>query len=54
MSRNVVVKGSVLAGSITFSHANEHLVTDPDLPSYLPRAMPGNGQSVLTKGSWTR
>jgi len=54
MTRNVVVKGSVLAGSISFEHANQHLVTDPDLPSYLPRSMPGSGQSVLTKGAWVR
>jgi len=54
MSKNVLVKGSVLAGSITFAHSNQHLVTDPDLPSYLPRAMPGSGNSILTKGSWVR
>lgn len=54
MTRNVLVKGSVLAGGITFAHANQHLVTDPDLPSYLPRGMPGSGNSILTKGSWVR
>lgn len=54
MSRNVLVKGSVLAGSISFAHANQHLVTDPNLPSYLPRSMPGAGQSILTKGAWVR
>ena len=54
MTRNVLVKGSILAGSISFSHSNQHLVTDPNLPSYLPRGMPGAGQSILTKGSWVR
>lgn len=54
MDKNILVKGSVLAGSISFEHANQHLVTNPDLPKYLPRSMPGNGQSVLTKGAWVR
>lgn len=54
MSRNVLVKGSVLAGSISFAHANQHLVTDPDLPDYLPRGMPGAEESILTKGTWVR
>lgn len=48
------VKGSVLAGSISFNHPNQHLVTDPDLPSYLPRSLPGAGNSILTRGSWVR
>ncbi len=54
MSRNVLVKGSVLAGGIEFQHANQHLVTDPDLPTYLPRGMPGSGNFILTKGAWVR
>jgi hypothetical protein len=54
MTKNVLVKGSVLAGSISFAHPNQHLVTDPNLPSYLPRGMPGAGNSILTKGSWVR
>lgn len=54
MTANVLVKGSVLAGSIDFAHSNQHLVTDPSLPSYLPKAMPGSGNSILTKGAWVR
>jgi len=54
MNGNVLVKGSVIAGSITFNHANEHLVTEPDLPSFLPKGMPGSGTYILTKGAWTR
>lgn len=53
-NNNVVVKGSVLAGAITFGHANQHLVTDQDLPGYLPESMPGAGQAILTKGAWVR
>lgn len=54
MTSNLVIKGSVLAGSISFAHPNQHLVTDPNLPSYLPRGMPGAGESILTKGAWVR
>ena len=54
MTRNVLVKGSVLAAGIDFTHANQHLVTDPDLPKYLPRGMPGSGSFILTKGAWVR
>lgn len=54
MVGNQLVKGSVLAGSISFNHANEHLVTDPNLPTYLPEGMPGSGAYILTKGAWVR
>lgn len=54
MSGNLLIKGSVLAGSISFKHANEHLVTDPNLPTFLPQGMPGAGSYILTKGAWTR
>jgi hypothetical protein len=54
MAGNLLVKGSVLAGSISFTHANEHLVTDPNLPGFLPKSMPGAGQYILTKGAWVR
>jgi hypothetical protein len=53
-SNGLLVRGSVIAGSISFNHPNQHLVTDPDLPNFLPRGMPGNGQCILTKGSWVR
>lgn len=54
MTMNLLIKGSVLAGSISFAHPNQHLVTDPNLPSYLPRGMPGAGEAILTKGAWVR
>jgi len=54
MAGNLLVKGSVLAGSISFTHSNEHLVTDPNLPGFLPASMPGAGSYILTKGAWVR
>lgn len=54
MSNNCLVRGSVLANSISFNHANQHLVTEPLLPTYLPKSLPGNGQSILTKSAWVR
>jgi hypothetical protein len=54
MNNNCLARGSVLANSISFNHANQHLVTEPLLPTYLPESMPGNGQSILTKSAWVR
>ncbi len=49
-----IIKGSIIAGGINISHPNAHLVTDPQLPEFIPDAMPGVGNSYLIKGSWSR
>lgn len=54
IDNNIYIKGSVIAGSIHFGHPNAHLVTNPQLPSFLPESMPGKGLYILTKGLWTR
>ena len=54
MTGNCLVRGSVLANSITFNHSNEHLVTEPGLPSFLPPGMPGGDGFILSKSRWTR
>lgn len=54
MNANVLVRGSVLASSISFNHPNEHLRTELHLPEYLPAIMPGNGVSILSRSSWVR
>lgn len=50
----ILLKGSIIAGSITFAHPNIHLVTNPLLPTFLPEGMPGRGQKVLIPGQWVR
>lgn len=51
---NILMVGSVVAGSIEFKHPNAHLVTNPQLPSFLPEGMPGSGAALLARGAWTR
>jgi Tfp pilus assembly protein PilX len=51
---NIIVTGSIIAGGLSFDKPNDVLIASPLLPSYLPRSMPGNGISVLTKGAWIR
>lgn len=51
---NTYLKGSIVAGNMRFDHPNSHLVTDPNLPSFLPDSLPGNGAFFLARGQWTR
>ncbi|HET6497874.1 MAG TPA: hypothetical protein VFH17_02315, partial [Coriobacteriia bacterium] len=46
--------GSVVAGQIDMGNNNVHLVTDPDLPDFLPDSLPGRDAPILTKGAWAR
>jgi Tfp pilus assembly protein PilE len=50
----VLVRGSILANEISFDHSNQHLVTEPFLPTYLPAGMPGKDGYILTKSQWAR
>ncbi|MBE0476017.1 MAG: hypothetical protein IBX62_02835 [Coriobacteriia bacterium] len=51
---NILCVGAVVAGGITFDHPNTKLVTNPNLPSFLPESMPGRGLSILSQGAWAR
>lgn len=46
--------GSIVAGHIHTGNNNVHMVTDPDLPDFLPDSLPGRDAPILTKGSWAR
>ncbi len=46
--------GSIVAGQINMGNNNVHLVTDPDLPEFLPDSLPGRDTPILTKGAWAR
>ena len=54
---NSYLKGSIIAGVMdfsTYSANNSHLITDPNLPSFLPDSLPGHGAAFLARGNWTR
>jgi hypothetical protein len=53
-AQNTFLKGSIIAGGMSFAHPNTHLQTDPDLPSFLPDSLPGNGAFFLARGNWVR
>jgi hypothetical protein len=46
--------GSIVAGHIHTGNNNVHMVTDPDLPDFLPDSLPGRDAPILTKGAWAR
>ena len=46
--------GSIVAGHIHTGPNNVHMVTDPDLPEFLPDSLPGRDSPLLTKGAWAR
>lgn len=46
------IRGSLLSGNLTFAHPNIHIVTDPQLPSFLPKAMPGSTQMLTFPTHW--
>lgn len=49
---NVCIRGSMLTGLLDFAHPNGHLFTDPQLPSYLPKSMPGSTERYTYVASW--
>jgi hypothetical protein len=53
-TNNELFIGSIVAGHINLGNANVHMVTDPDLPEFLPDSLPGRDSPILTKGSWAR
>ncbi len=53
-TKNQYYVGSIVAGQIDMGNNNVHLVTDPDLPSFLPDSLPGRDSPILTKGAWAR
>ncbi|MDF1542590.1 MAG: hypothetical protein RQ731_00350 [Anaerosomatales bacterium] len=53
-NNNELFVGSIVAGHINMGVNNVHLVTDPDLPDFLPDSLPGRNSPLLTKGAWAR
>jgi len=51
---NSSVKGSIISPQINFPSANFHLVSDPNLPTFLPWSMPGRDTPILVVGAWSR
>jgi len=51
---NPYVKGSIISPQIDFAMANTHLESDPKLPEFLPRSMPGRDTPLLVVGAWSR
>lgn len=51
---NMHVRGSILAGRMEMGENNTRLVTNPLLPDYLPRALPGAQKGLLIPGNWSR
>jgi len=49
---NDCIRGSMLTGLLSFSHPNGHLYPDPQLPSYLPKSMPGATERYTYVASW--
>lgn len=48
------MRGSIVAPRIDFSQANTHLESDPELPEFLPKSMPGRDTPILVIGAWSR
>lgn len=51
---NSSFKGSIVSPQINFPQANFHLVSEPQLPRFLPWSMPGRNTPFLIIGDWTR
>ena len=51
---NMIVRGSILAGRMEMGENNTKLVTNPLLPDYLPKALPGAQKGLLIPGNWSR
>lgn len=49
---NDSIRGSMLTGLLSFSHPNGHLYSDQQLPSYLPKSMPGSTERYTYMASW--
>lgn len=49
---NDTIRGSMLTGLLSFDHPNGHLYSDQQLPSYLPKAMPGSTERYTYLASW--
>lgn len=46
------IRGSLLSGNLTFAHPNIHIITDPQLPNFLPKSMPGQGTMLTFPTHW--
>lgn len=49
---NCYVRGSLLSGNLTFARPNTKIITDPQLPTFLPQSMPGSGQILTFPTNW--
>lgn len=46
------IRGSLLSGNLQFAHPNIHIVTDPQLPDFLPESMPGKDEDLAYPTRW--
>lgn len=51
---NLMVRGTVLSGKMSFQSSNNYLITNPLLPEYLPDSLPGVEGGIMMPGLWTR
>jgi len=52
VQKTMCVKGAILTQNLEFTHPNGHLLTAPDLPGYLPEAMPGSTENFTLVTGW--
>ncbi len=51
-ANNIVIRGSLLCSTLRFSGNNNHVLTDPQLPDYLPPSMPGGTDRMVFPTRW--
>ncbi len=49
---NILIRGALVAGTLKFLLPNVHLVCQPNLSSYIPKAMPGGTQYIVKSSGW--
>lgn len=49
---SIVLRGSILTSTLRFTSNNNHLLTDPQLPDYLPPSMPGGTDRMVFPTRW--
>ncbi|MDP3013352.1 MAG: hypothetical protein Q8M92_03865, partial [Candidatus Subteraquimicrobiales bacterium] len=49
---NILIKGALVAGTLKFLLPNAHLVCQPNLSYYTPKAMPGGTQYIVKTSGW--
>ncbi len=49
---NILIEGSIVGAELQFDHPNTHLVTNPQLPTYIPKDMPGSTERLTLTALW--